>query len=76
MSFSSESVPFVDLGRGRVGLTDAQLCEHQELAAFVKRFSNMFGYDPVIRAWIFNDPRPGAVKVVPVSRTKGLEVDL
>lgn len=55
MSFTSQAVPFVDLGNGRVGLTDLQLCEDPHLEAFVKRFPRHFTRHELMCAWIYHE---------------------
>ncbi len=50
----SVAVPFIQLGNKRC-LTDKQLCEDEDLNAFVKRFSGSFEYNPTLRVWVFTE---------------------
>lgn len=50
VKYESAPIPFITLGNRRC-LTDRQLCEDAELAAFVTRFRQCFEYDIAARVY-------------------------
>jgi hypothetical protein len=58
-AFVNIAVPFISCGNRRC-LTAEQLCEHTELAAFVRRFPASFEFDPNKMVWLFVEPEGAA----------------